>query len=272
MTGSSEEKVVSEFNRQLFWLCGASSGIGFAVAQELAKKGANLILMSRSPERLSEAKKQLENTGAHTVEIAPFDLTDSHTPARAAAFLNGRPLRGLLLNGGGPHGGKATTLNWQHYENAHNLLLAGPANLLASLVPALEKKVGSVVAVTSTTVRQPHGDLPLSAAYRTGLVALLKHFADELGPSGVRVNNVAPGYTATDRLDDLKRYVAKARFGADSESAMQTVEKEWAATAPLNRVAAASEIAKACVFLFSTDASFITGQTLVVDGGQMRSY
>lgn len=262
------------FGKVPWWIAGGSGGIGRAVALALARTGASLILSARDERNLKVTEGELLDAGAAWVGtcVLPMECDDMGARVdealRRFAGENGEPtLAGVLLNGGGPHGGRVGTLTAADFDTAHTLLLKGPALLLSALFPYLRKPGASVVAITSTTVREPNVDLPLSAAYRTGLVALLKNAAIEWGPLGIRVNNVAPGYTATERLNELKDFVAEKNGSAGAD-----VERAWAALAPLGRIAAPDEIAQAVLFLFSRASSYVTGQTLVVDGGQVRGY
>lgn len=259
-----------EFEGSPFWISGASSGIGLAVAERLAAQGASLFIMSRSSEGLQQKVDHLKKLGAQEVIVAPLNIADPTTPARVVEILGGRKLRGVLLNAGGPRASHATDIKWEDHEYANRLLIAGPIQLLLALVPHLESPGGSVVGITSTSVKEPFESLPLSGAYRAGFVALLKSLADELGPRGIRVNNVAPGYTATERLSSLMKHTAAHQHG--DEGAAEEVAREWGSTIPLRRLATPEEVAAACNFLFSSQASYITGQTLVVDGGKVRGY
>ncbi len=185
------------FKGALFLLSGASDGIGFAVAKQLVNQGANVILLSRSKELLLKRQHELATKGGGQVEIAPLDIADKHTAMRAAEIVGKRKLRGVLLNAGGPESAVASSLSWNDFERANALVLAGPAMLINSLIPSLETPGASVIAITSVTVREPTESLTLSGTYRLALVAFLKHLSDLLGPKGIRVNNVAPGYTKT---------------------------------------------------------------------------
>lgn len=228
--------------------------------------------MARNEEKLKEAKNKLLPLGATDVQLFSADIRLPSAGERAREFLNKQTLDGILLNSGGPHGKKPSELSADDFNDAHSLLFSGPALMLNALLPSLKRPGGSVVAITSTTVRELNPNLPLSGAYRTALVTLLKSFAEEFGAQGIRFNSIAPGYTKTEMLEELARYVAKNHFGDDKMPAVERVYTEWAERSPLKRLAAPEEIAQSVEFLFSEAASFITGQTLVVDGGSFRGY
>lgn len=256
-----------KFNQQLFWLTGASTGMGYAIAQELASQGAHLILSSRSEEKLKLAKEALLKSGASSVEIAVIDLSQEAASDKIEKVLHGRKLNGLLLNAGGPKGGPISSLNYQDFIQANQLILAGPAQFLISMIPYFEPHQSSVVAITSTSVREPVGQLNLSAIYRSGLVVFLKNLASEVGHLGIRINNVGPGKIGTEHLEKL--------IGMQAEKngiSMDEEKKAWGSVAALNRIGEPQEIAKVVSFLFSSDASFVNGQTILVDGCSTKSY
>jgi 3-oxoacyl-[acyl-carrier protein] reductase len=249
------------FNQKLFWITGASSGMGYAVAQDLAVKKAALIISSRSIEKLDARKKELLELGASSVETVELDLSQKKASEKIQAVLINRKISGLLLNAGGPKSGKASTLQYQDFLDANQLLVAGPANFLISMIPYMDPNNSSVVAITSSAVKEPVRELNLSAIYRSAFVVFLKNLAGEIGHLGIRVNNVAPGKIATEHLEKM--------IGALAQKNGISVEEEtksWSSVAALNRMGTPQEIAKVVTFLFSDEASFVNGQTILVDG------
>lgn len=255
------------FKNGLFLLTGASSGMGYAVACELAGRGASLIIASRSREKLQKKQSNLYDLGAKHVEIIDFDLSQIASHEKILKTLDGRKLNGLLLNAGGSKSGRILNLTHQDYLDANELLVAGPTYLLTSLIPQLEPNNSSVVAITSTTVKEPLGELNLSAIYRSALVVLLKNLAYEVGHLGIRINNVAPGKIATEHLEHMMHVNADK-----NKRSFEDEKKLWGAYAAGNRMGTPEEVAKVITFLMSPDASFVNGQTIVVDGCSTKSY
>ena len=254
-----------------YWLSGASTGMGLAIAQQLAARGASLIIMSRNITHLEDARKTLRVAAGAEIVLAPLDIADDATPARALQILGPRKLSGILLNGGGPHGGKASEVQRKDLDLAHRLLLSGPVCLLNAPLTC-RAPLCSVVAITSTTVKEIHSSLTLSGTYRTALVSFLKNLSNELAGQGVRINNIAPGYVATDRLKVLGNFIATQQFGTTDESKLEKIYEDWANKSPMQRIGHPDEIAEVAMLLFSEKALFLNGQTIVVDGGQLRTY
>jgi 3-oxoacyl-[acyl-carrier protein] reductase len=261
-----------EFDNCNFWITGATSGMGFAIAHRLAQQGASLWIMARNANDLQASAQQLKLAGAKSVTQVALDLTDPHLFESVSRKVDKVTFRGVLLNGGGPHGGETLNFSASDFDHAHSLLLRGPAQLLQALAGRLEKNLGSVVSISSTTVRELNPSLPLSGAYRAGFVALLKSFAYELGKSGIRVNSIAPGYVRTEKLKELQKFVAQQTCNDLTPESLAKVEQDWAALSPLNRLIDPDEIASLCLFLFSQQSSSVTGQTLIADCGQLKTY
>jgi 3-oxoacyl-[acyl-carrier protein] reductase len=253
------------FDDKTFWVTGASSGMGQAIAKALALSGAKLVLSARNIQNLQLTQQICVDLGSPQVDILSLDMEDPTVGKQAGAFLGDRPLSGLLLNGGGPHGGKPSQLRADDLNQAHRLLLLGPTLLLNALLPNLRD--ASVVSITSTTVKEFNPELPLSCAYRCAFVALLKCYAHEMSSQGTRFNNIAPGYIDTENLGGLKSYIAQK-----SNVSQVQVENSWKQLAMLKRLGTPEEVAQLALFFFSKESSFVTAQTWLIDGGQTHGY
>lgn len=247
---------------------GASAGLGYAVAAALAGEGARVLLVSRSEERIGRAVARLrERVGDHVVGLAA-DLTDPAAPERAVAAARerfGAPAI-VVANGGGPPAVAAVDARADEFEAACRLLLLPVQRLIAAALPGMRGAGwGRVVAITSIAVLEPQPGLVLSNALRAAVTGYLKSVADEVARDGVTVNTVCPGFTATERLDELAQVVA-GRQGLSPEAVLAG----WAARAPLARLLEPAEVAAAVAFLCSDQASGITGVALPVDGGFHR--
>ncbi len=261
----------------LYLLMGSSAGIGKAIAVELASQGASLIVASRSSERISATIEQCESLAPSRAQrflSLTLDFCDPKSPdaleqslkKQAQQEAKGFSLAGLLINGGGPHGDSVLQLSSRELEHAHDLLFKGPVLHVQKCLNYL-RDGASLLAITSTTVKEPHPSLTLSGCYRNALTSYLKSLSDALATRQMRVNALAPGFVNTQRLGQLREHEAKAR-GLKPEE----MNEVWAKRAPLCRIAHPKEIATTAAFLLSSESSFITGQTLVADGGQIRAF
>ncbi len=245
---------------------GASKGIGRAVAEALAGEGARVFLVARSAERLQELAKALREKGAEADYLAT-DLAREDAAERIQKALRGFGEAELFLgNTGGPPPGAAKDLPPKAWSRAFDELFLPMVRLTQALLPGMEEKgFGRIVFVTSIAVKEPVENLALSNGIRAGLTGYLKTLSRELAPLGITANAVAPGYTATERVEALLAHQAE-REGVPLEE----VRRRLAETIPMRRLGRPEEVAAAAVFLMGVPAGYVTGQTFVVDGGYLR--
>jgi 3-oxoacyl-[acyl-carrier protein] reductase len=247
----------------------ASQGIGFAAARELAREGARIFLCSRNEARASEAAQKIhQETGATVAGIA----ADVGNEKEAEAFVNlARQQAGridiLITNAGGPPSGTFAEADLETFRKAFELNGLSAIRLAKFVLPEMQaQKWGRIINITSVSVKQPIEGLLFSNTIRAGLTGWAKTVSNEVAPDNVTVNNVAPGYTLTERQDEL----AAARGPAVGKSKEEMIAL-WAAQVPMGRLARPEEIGAAIAFLASERASYITGVTLQVDGGWVKS-
>lgn len=246
----------------------SSQGIGRATAEAFAAEGCRIAMCARNPSTLEAAAEKIRKEHDANVYAKALDVTDpeavKHFVASVADRLGSVDI--CVTNAGGPpaKGFLAATLeDWHHAIDANFL---STVYFAREVIPYMQKKKwGRIITVTSITTKQPVADLVLSNAVRAAVVGLVKSLANEFGKDGILVNNVGPGFTATDRLKELA--AAGAKSSGKSE---QEFFERWAADAPLKRVGEPREIAETIVWLASERASYITGQTVLVDGGMYK--
>jgi len=246
---------------------GASAGLGFAAAEALARRGAAVAIASRGEEKLVAARQALAATGA-TVAAFPADVRRAEDlerlVARVAEALGAVDV--LVANGGGPTAKPALELTEADWEAAIPLTLLFVPRLCRLVLPGMrERRWGRIVAISSVSTRQPIPGLALSNSLRPAVVGYLKTLSQEVAADGVTVNAVLPGYTLTERQDELAADRA-ARTGASREEVIAS----WSAQIPVGRMARAAEIGAVVGFLCSPEASYVTGQAIAVDGGYVR--
>jgi 3-oxoacyl-[acyl-carrier protein] reductase len=233
-------------------VCGASAGIGLACAEALAAEGANVAMLARRREAL---EREAERLGALAVAGDVADAADLERLVEATVQSFGG-VDVLVLNSGGPPRTRAVDVTDEQVASAVELLLLPAVRLVRLCRPHLEASGrGRVIAITSTSVKEPIDNLALSSAIRPGLTGWLRTLARELGPAGVTVNAVAPGRIDTERVREVY---------PDGPS-----EADLAAI-PARRLGATREIGDVVCFLASERAGYVNGATVVVDGGLTR--
>ena len=247
----------------------SSQCLGRAVAEELATEGASLVICSRNQDRIDEACKAIrERTGADTLGVAG-NLSKVADVERI--FSEGLSRFGqidiLVTNTGGPPAGPFESLSRENWRDAVNGLLFSVVELTRLALPGMkERRWGRILNVTSIAAKQPVEKLLLSNSVRAGITGFAKTLANEVGEYGVTVNNIMPGYTATERVEELAATLAN-REGVDAA----VVRARWEAEIPMKRLGDPREFAALAAFLVSERASYITGSSIAVDGGWIRS-
>lgn len=245
----------------------ASKGLGYGVARALATDGARVSICSRTAEDVEAAAQALrDETGAGVMATA-CDVTDPDSINNwvAATVERWGQIDALLVNAGGPPAGFIREISEAQWEAAFQLTLMSSIRMINAALPHMVRG-SAILTVTSSSIREPIERLALSTVMRSGVMGLVKTLADELAGDGIRVNNLIPGRIDTDRVRQLDGITAN-RLGITPEEARERAM----ANIPLGRLGNIDEFGAAGAFLLSPAAAYITGASLRVDGGQMRS-
>lgn len=245
----------------------SSQGIGRATALALAAEGAHLALCARHPEALADAADEAAKHGV-SVFTDTFDVADDDRVRRfvEAAHQRFGRIDVCVTNAGGPPAKPFLDTSMAEWDRAYALNLRSIVSFAHAALPYMRaRRWGRFITITSVSVKQPIPELVLSNSVRAGVLGLVRSLAGQFGPDNITVNNVGPGYTATERVKDLAR-LHEQTTGVSAKD----YEAKIAADIPLRRIAQPEEVADAIVWLASEQASYITGQTILVDGGVYR--
>ncbi|MGH9883015.1 MAG: SDR family oxidoreductase [Pyrinomonadaceae bacterium] len=247
----------------------SSTGLGQAVAEELAGEGANLVLCARRAEALDATRDAITKATGAAVLGVPADLTkaeDISRVVRTGLEEFGR-IDVLVTNNGGPPTGHFESLTQAQWEAATQLTLFSVLELARQVLPGMkERRWGRILNITSIAVKQPVDSLMLSNSLRAAVTGFARTLANEVATFGVTVNSIMPGYTRTQRLEELAQMMAVKEGISTADFAAR-----WEEEIPMGRLGEPREFAALAAFLVSERASYITGQSIAVDGGWIRS-
>lgn len=247
---------------------GASQGLGRAVAFAFAEEGVHLALCARNADALTRLAEEIRERFKVDVYTESVDMRESDATQRfvESAALHFNRIDICVANAGGPPAKDFLETTDEDWDRAFQLNLRSAISLARSVLPGMqERHWGRIVTISSITVRQPLPHLLLSNAVRTGILGLIRSLSNDFAQYGITINNVGPGYTATDRLLQLSKSQA-----ASTGKSQEEIHQEWERDIPAGRLGKPEEIADAVVWLASERAAYVTGQTILVDGGMYK--
>lgn len=246
----------------------ASKGLGRAVAEELSSEGARVAICSRNETLIKKVAEEISNKTGNEVIGFQADVSYSEEVTGLVSKVADQfgTIEILVTNAGGPSPGTFESIDNADWLAAFHLTLLSVVDLCRATIPYMKtNNWGRIINITSVAVKQPVDGLMLSNSIRPGVIGLAKTLAKELAPYNILVNNVCPGYTMTERLEQLANAIAKSKG-----SQRDDVFREWETTIPLGRIGNTREFAALVTFLASERASYITGTTIPVDGGEAK--
>lgn len=257
-----------ELNDKVVLVAGASQGIGYATALAFAREGARVAICARNKKNIEEAAKKIRQETKAEILAQTIDLTQAEsikTGVDSTINYFGN-IHICITNTGGPPHGSFMNLNDAQWNSAITLTLMSAVRLSRAVIPSMQKqKWGRIIHLCSASVRNPFPYIGLSSSIRSAVTAMAKTQADELAENNILVNSLLTGWTRTQRTEELLQTLAK-----QEHISFEDVYAKRHKNIPLGRMASPEEIAAPIVFLSSAAASFITGTTLTVDGGESR--
>ena len=255
------------FDNRVALVCGCTQGIGLSIATMLAEAGCTVIGFARNQDSLQEVISRLpaENGQQHQALIA--DFSDLHAVQSAMESLGDTPIDIIINNSGGPPPGTIEQSSVSAFHEAFNRLLMASHVIAQYCLPGMkERSYGRIINIISTSVRQPLDGLGVSNTVRSATASWSKTLSNEVAQYGITVNSVLPGATKTGRLTALIERKSK-----EQQKSTDDIAKAMADEVPMKRLGEPHEIASAAIFLASDHASYITGITMLVDGGRTKA-
>jgi 3-oxoacyl-[acyl-carrier protein] reductase len=243
----------------------SSQGIGRSTAEAFAAEGCRVAMCARNSQTLQAVADKIRKEYGVEVLAEAFDVTDAAAVGRFVGDVARKfgAVDICVTNAGGPPAKGFLSVSLEEWQRALEVNFLSTVYFAREVIPYMQRQHwGRIITLTSITTKQPVADLVLSNAVRAAVVGLVKSLANEFGKDGILVNNVGPGFTATDRLKEL----GKTRAAATGKTEQELFDA-WAAEAPLKRLGQPREVAETIVWLASERASYVTGQTVLVDGG-----
>ncbi len=253
---------------KVFLVAASSKGLGYGIAAALAAEGAQVAMGSRTQADIEAAADQLRDTTGSNVRGYVLDASNAASIDHwvSTSLSDFGSIDGLVVNAGGPPPGNFASFDDQAWEKGFNLTLMSAVRMIRAVLPELRRNQGgSILTVTSASIKEPIENLILSNVFRAGVVSLVKSLSLELGEH-IRINNLVPGRFDTDRIRELYK-----RIAATTDEPIEAYIARQNKSVPLRRNGRPAEFGAAAAFLLSECASYITGATLVVDGGRART-
>lgn len=252
-----------KISNQRFVICGASSGFGRSIAELLLDEGAKIIAVARREEKLNELKKSY---GDDVIDIVVGDLMDDDTHNKIEATVGNDQLHGIVVNAGGPPALSPLETAIFDWDQAYENIMRWKIELVLRMISYFtSKEYGRILFIESQSVKQPIPSLVLSNSFRAAVVGFAKSLSQEIAKQGVTVNVLAPGSHDTPAIE---RVIKKA--ADESDKSFEDIREEMETSIPVGRFGKGEELASLAGWLLSPHASFITGQTISHDGGNIK--
>ena len=254
---------------KVYMVAASSKGLGLGIARELARNGAIICIACRTKSEIESTAEKIRKETGTTVLASVLDAADPNSIRNwiADVLMAFEQIDGLVVNAGGPLPGNFDDFTDEQWQTAFNLTLMSAVRMIRGVLPAMRNKGGgSILTVTSISVKEPINRLLLSNVFRSGVASLVKSLANELAKENIRVNNLMPGRIDTDRVRMLDTNIAEK-----SGISVLEIKKGFESSIPLGRYGDIDEFGKAGAFLLSQAASYITGVSLAVDGGIIKT-